>query len=384
MLASWLMSYQDTCPDPALLAYDALTEPERRLPRFFIWIGAFVAIEQVVHALTLALGARRLPFGVRTQPFRFPTGLALAWVVFTAMSIVLVALTFRSNAAVLAKTVHVVIEGLFLVLLSAAFGYRVFGAIAGFFLLTGLLMVLALPCSETILYAASSGLVLDAINFLAFAWFGLTRPDDRQLWLLIWGFGWHAMYLLTMLGVMRWYELTAHSKIAWRICGLYFNVVASELLLAASRRELRVAAGGLVRLKEWVAEHDEAELADDPLCLWTVDGVRLLGPPPPEHEVRTASAFRPGRTAFTLRALPKAVGVLVPLLGSEVRYVRTDATVTRLEYSVLCAYGWIRPTIVRGVNRSPAERALVISWGMVRAVYWTLMIAYALVAAAFP
>lgn len=79
-LASWLYSFNSTCPDPALNGYDDLPENERYAPRMVIWIGLLLAMEQFWHGFVLALSARgRLDFfDLRIAPrFRLPIGLAL-------------------------------------------------------------------------------------------------------------------------------------------------------------------------------------------------------------------------------------------------------------------------------------------------------------------
>lgn len=404
MLTSWMTEFRETCADPALEAYDASTGTARSVARFFIWLGVALATEQVVHALTLALGARRLGVKVRVRPFRLPTGLALAWVSFTALSIVLTALTWRSNAAVLAKTLHVVTEALFLVYMLVAFGYRVVAGIVASLVLVAVLLVLTLPCSETILYAASSGLVLDAINFLVYAWHGLTLPNDSQLWLLIWGLGWHAMYLLTMVGVMRWRQLSGAAKVVWRVLGLYFNIVASEFFLEAVRREMRLAAGGKVELKRWSDEVASASLgvhagdgegdgegdgADGarglravPLCLWTSRGARPIGKLPSDERGVTVNAYAPGLTAYLPGAWPRALHGLFPLFGGDVKFtLRKNGTVA-VEEALLCGYGWTKGYETEA--RDVASYAFVLSWRHVRGVYWTIALLLAVFIAVFP
>jgi hypothetical protein len=361
-----------------------MTDDEKIVPRVFIWIGVVLAFEQVVHALTLGLGShRRLIFGLTTRPFRLPTGLALVWVIFTALSIVLTALTFRSNAAILSKTAHVVIEGLFLMFLLGAFGFRLLAGVVGFFLLVGIVTVLALPCSETVLYAGSSGLFLDAVNFLVYAWYGISQPNDYRLWLVIWAFGWHALYLISMVGVMRWDMISDASKLGWRISGLYANIVASELFLAAVRREMKLADGGIVDLKVWSTRFDSEDLERSPLCVWTRDSLRLLGPLPPEDAEREISLFQPGRTAFTRRALRKSMYAFFPFFTNRAMCTR-HGTTTRLEFALLCGYGWFQNETVDKINQVSVSSVYVLSWGNVRGVYWLVCVVVALVAASYP
>jgi hypothetical protein len=384
MLASWLTSFDDTCADPALQAYESSANASRTASRFFIWLGVALASEQAVHAITLALGAQKLRFRVRVEPFQIPSGLTLAWVVFTALSIVLTALTWRSSAAVLAKTFHVLTEAIFLVFMLVEFGYRTAGGTAGSLVLIGVLMALSLPCRESITYAASSGLALDAVNFLVYAWYGLTRPKDAQLWLLIWGFGWHALYLVTMLGVMRWSSLQDSVKLAWRICGLYFNVIASECFLLAVRRELRVADGGVVRLDAWAASFSGDDLNGVPLCVWTSEGVRLLDPLSlsPRRSV-CVDTHIPGRTAYAPGASAMMLRGIFPSLRNSSRFARTKDGV-RVDAALLCGYGWTPPRNATGGALQLPDKAYVLSWNVVRAVYWLLALSVAAFISAFP
>ena len=377
-LSSWLFEFNNTCPDAGLGGYVALSEAEQYAPRTFVWIGILLAAEQFCHAVVLALSSRkRLTFKLQTMPaFELPTAVAILWVMFTALSIFLVSITYRSNAAVLAKTFHVAAEATFLVLLSVAFGLYVCSALCALLVFIVLTMVLTLPCDETIYLAAVSGLILDAINFLAYAWFGITRANDSILWLLIGGLGWHAMYLLTFLGLVRWSMLGALTKAWLRVLGMYFNIIADEFVLHAVRCAMMHPRLGMVDLKEWANEH-EAEL----LCVWTGNGLRVLGRLP-ENEVVRVFAFEPLRTAYTPLAWYYVFNAVLPFWG-EVCLLRRDRTTT-VTPSLLCAFGWLGSYDVVDIHMLPRSTAYVVSWNQVRSLYWIGLIICGVVLAYFP
>lgn len=370
-LSSWLSSFTETCPDPALEGYASLSDADRYPFRIVMWIGILIAIEQIVHASVLALSSRKkLTFRVKIVPFALPTALALSWVVFTALSIVMVGLTFRSGAAILAKAVHVMVEGLFLAFLASAFGYFVFSGAAVFLIVSAVTLTLTLPCSETIHIAAGSGLFLDAINLLAYALYGLSFPNDTTLWLLIWGLGWHAMYLITQVGVMRWDTLSISSKLWYRISGMFFNLIASEFFLAAVRRTILVAKSGIVPLETWRKEFERDSL---PLPVWTSDGLRLLGTLPENVETRLF-AFEPNRAAYTLGGSKYAINAFLPFSGEY--FVRVQNGMARIQSSILCYYrrGAVEERTA-DIQRIRDKAGYVIGWMHIRGFYWVILVA---------
>lgn len=378
-LSSWMFEFSTTCPDPGLKAFMVLDEAQVRGPRIVIWIGVLLAAEQISHAIVLLLTARRPVrfLQLKTRPFELPVGLALVWVIFTGLSIFLVAMTFRSNAAILAKSIHVATEAGFLVLLSASFGCYLFAGLVASLVLIVLLLVTTLNCDETVLFAATSGLILDSINFLAYAWYGFTRPNDQILWLLIGGLGWHGMYLLTQLEVMR-YEVDGLTKLWFRVVGMIFNVVADEFVLAAVRRTLLDTRSGTLSMREWAVDRDPHT---EPYCVWTAKGLRLIGPVP-EGETRRLHAFEPHRTAYTPRAMLYALNAFVPFFG-EIRYHR-EGDITTVWHAVGCAFGWLRSRQVLHINARIPERAYVLTWLQVRAVFWILLILLGVVLGFYP
>ena len=191
----------------------------------------------------------------------------------------LIGITFRSNAAVLSKTLHVTSEAFFLAAITVAFGLPV---IAGAVIVTSvvtLLLTLTMPCFETIEVAARTGMVLDAINFLSYAWYGLTRPNDYQLWTFIWGLGFHALYLIAAITVSREHG-SPELLLGLRIIGLYANIIASEFFLLVARRELGLATSGRVKsIKAW---QNMLKDVNTPLCIWTTRGLRVIAPVHPD------------------------------------------------------------------------------------------------------
>ncbi len=378
-ISSWLTDYMYTCPDPGIVAYKRLDGIDRVGPRIAIWIGVLLAFEQCTHAIALFLTMRRkINFCIAITPkFKMPIGVALAWVIFTALSIDLVALTYRSNAAVLAKTLHVASEVTFLVMLSSSFGFHVFSSICVFAVLTILLMVITMPCSDTITLAAFSGLVLDSINFLAYAWYGLTHPKNPVLWTLIGGLGWHAAYLLTYVGVMRWKSISDLSRVWIRVAGLAFNNIANELLLTASKKSLGLTQSGLVTIEDW---KNSFLPLDRPLCLWTSDGLRLIGPVPDDDTPRSIPQFEPHRTGYTRGNLYKALFCLAPF-SSSVQYARRGH-VTRLRSSILCAF--CRQYTISDIEYVSETSVFVLSWNHVRYTSWVFLVVLGVIIGCYP
>ena len=364
-LANWLPLYNDTCPDPGLQAYVRLSGENRSVARGFIWIGMLLACEQAVHAFTLFARARA-PLTVRlyTSPFKLPTGIALAWVVFTALSIFLVGLTFRSNAAVLMKTLHVGAEALFLILICMSFGFNIVAGLAALLVLVVLPMTITLPCTETITLAASSGLILDAVNFLVYAWYGLTQPDNNILWLYIGGLGWHALYLITFLGVMRWVELSDESRTAWRVAGMYFNIIAIEFFLVALRRSLLNTTTRRRPIKELLS------IIDEPVVVWTKKGLQIGNAHMLTAENRTVRVFEPNYTIYSPSGLRYFFDPLYLLLGSV--QCHTDGEDIIVRYALACAFGYIAP--VKTSTRIDENVGIIIDWYIVRLWYWVCIV----------
>lgn len=366
-ISNFLYVFNDTCPDPALEGYARLTEAQQVGPRVVVWIGLLIAAEQISHAIVLASTLRRpFVFDLRITPqFQLPTLFALLWAFFTSMSVFLVAVTFRAGSAVLAKALHVFSEAAFLVLLLNRFGYFLLSGIVA--LVVGLVLLIAFShdCAETIDITASSGMILDAINFLCFLCFGVTRPDDRVLWLLIAGLAWHTLYLLTFVGVQVW-QMDDLTRMAYREAGMIFNIVAVEFFFAASvATDLTMRAWGTVRLKEWLQLFPENTV----LPVWTGRGLRLLGRIP-EGQTITLNSYQPFRSAYTPRGFLYAVCALFPLGGQLT--VQKDGTDARVRTAFLCAF-CLPPVRIANVGQVPRETAYVFSWNQIRVIYWLIL-----------
>ena len=371
--AEWIHQFNATCPDPGLDSYLQLDGAARAVPRTLIWIGALIALEQCSHAAMIALSARRRRvawwrFEV-TPRFVLPIALALLWAFFTALSIFMVPVTFRSNAAVLAKTLHVAVEASFLILLASAFGYNFLAAIAATLVIIDLVMVLALPCADTIMLAAMSGLVLDAVNFLAYAWYGVFRPDDALLWTLIGGLGWHAFYLVTYVGIQRWEFLSNLARISMRVIGMLANLIADEFFLAAARQCLNLSNDVCIDIRRW-----KGRKFDPPRAVWTRQGLRLIGDVINDGKPHVIDMHSPNRTGYMLSSSWRMLCALWPLSSGSIEYTRRGA-VTTLRYSSLCTFKLFAPEEVVDVQQiDESGPMLVPSFMVFRPILWLALI----------
>ena len=372
-LASWLPDFgaEYTCPDMGLRSYLALDD--RTGPRVIIWFGVMWAIEQTLHAIVLFTSHRlKITAFPRFFPrYTLPTGLVLAWVVFTGLSLVLVPLTFRSSAAILAKTLHVTTETLFLVTLAVAFELHLFAAACLMLVVVVLMLVLTLPCKMIVIAASVSGIVLDSVNFLAHALYGIRHPNDAILWTLIGGFGWHALYLLSYLGIMRW-RMANVGRVTLRIFGMYANNIANEFFLSAARQRLygRLPTG-IVTVREWAAASDRI------LCVWTPTTLVVLNAP--EGADVTTNGYAPYTTAYVGASLVRLVNAVFPWRGRLA--LRRRGHEVDVRETVLCT------TCVRAEATSvvaDGQRAIVFGWMSLRVAYWGLALLVGAVAASYP
>ena len=297
--------------------------------------------------------------------FELPTFWALAWTTFTAMSVFLVAVTYRSSSAILAKSIHVVAEAMFLILLSLQFGYYLFTGFVALLVISVVLIALTHQCSETIDVASSSGLVLDAINFLAFAWFGVTRPDDAVLWTFIGGLGWHALYLLSFVGVMVW-QMSNYARVWFRVFGMIFNIIAIEFFFVAVKLTVPMHTWGTVNVEEWLEEFPDGTV----LPVWTGNGLKLIGPFG-EDEPVILNVYEPYRSAYTPRGFYHALYGLFPIWGEVI--LSQKAKITKARYALLCAYGCFSPVYIQDVSSLPRTQAYVFSWNQFRWFYWLVL-----------
>ena len=249
-----------------------------------VWVGICLAVERGVSSLILVLTTRP-NFRMRLYPsYTAPHTWALLWAFFTSMSIALVATTSRGSLAVLFKTLHVITEAAFLVLITLRLGMPTVAAVAAAFVLGVAGLVVTAPCSQTITLAAFSGLAVDSLNFLAHLSLGVRQCDNPVLWSLIAAFGWHAGYLVTFYVVQRWpASVVGSATLATaRVLGMVFNLVAIWIVVASSRRAKYgsdIHPGQALTLAEWrdlnagharvlwtetqVAVIEDADLSDD-------------------------------------------------------------------------------------------------------------------------
>jgi hypothetical protein len=374
-LASWLPLFEDTCPDVGLDAYATLPEATKWLPRTVIWVGIALAIDQTVAA---AIAATRLPrasqrLRMRLLPaFVLPSALVLLWTFLTALSIVMVGLTFRSSAALLIKSLHVVTEAGFLVAVFLEFGFEGLAAITITLVTCVLSMVFTLPCAQMVQYAQLGGLSVDYINFGLLALYGLSVPDDPVLWTLIGGFGWHALYLLTYI-VMRRLDVSPLGLVWVRVAGMAFNNIANEFMLHAVRLAgPERAASGWMRREDWLAASDE------PAILWCDGRMWLRGA---SGDGVVVQAHAPGLTAY---AVGDAWRAWRAFAAGSVALVRATSSRTAT------ATPWLllpprapRYRSIRRASDAPCERVLVVPRRAVRAVRSTGLLAVGLVLASF-
>lgn len=374
MVATWLPNYEIVCPDVGLKAYSAMPDGEKVLPRIFLWIGILLALEQAVHAIALLVRspAQKLRVRVSVVPaFAPPLLTTLAWVLFTSLSIVLIGVTFRSSAAILGKTLHVFAEAVFLIGLTSAFNYTTVAGMVGVVATIAVLLVLSLPCTESIEFASRAGMALDAINFLSYAWYGFSLPDDKQLWLFIWALGCHVIYLLTAITVSRDHG-SDDLLVGLRIVGLYANILASELFLMLSRRELRLDVSGAVDLQRW--RDSELETEGDILCVWSQDGIHVLG-----NVVdcpRIISPFALGKTAYTEEAQRLMLFACFPLVQSA--HCDMANGPTKISFALLCAFNRLATLPASDNIHTLHDTAFVLGWWHVRMGYQLILIMLAI------
>ena len=240
------------CPDPGLESLRRVSPAADSWYQFLMWVGVALGFEQMAYALQFLL-SRRWRWTVGAVPkYDPPVGLLLLWSLFTAASIVLVATTWRANAAVVAKTAHVATECLILASLLRANGLPMLGGWALAWAVLVFFVVIGETCSDTMLLAAGSGILLDSINFLSHIVVALYEMDNWKVWIVVRGFGWHALYLCSYVGVQRW-NLSDDVRAGFRISGMIFNLLATEAffeLVHTFVSEKEVEEG------EWCSEED--------------------------------------------------------------------------------------------------------------------------------
>lgn len=320
------------------------------------WIGVFVAIEQAVHVIVLFLHSKRpLPFRMLLEPFTFPFGLALVWVFFTSLSIILVPLTNRSNAAILAKALHVFTESLFLMQLSTLFGYIGFAGAVFVVVSIILLFVVTLPCSSSISLASFSGIVFDTANFLAFALFATSRPNDALLWTAIYAFGFHVLYLLTFVAVQKW-DMLDEIRGTFRMTGMVFNLFANEIFLRLVQQSQYGSYTG-----HWI-KTEELFQNNDVFVVWVEGGIIIKGLN--GMTPRRINPFDPHTTGYNGFYLP-ILNAIVPIFGS-VTVTAFDSMYYQIEWSILFVPSFRTLTPKQQVLPT---HVFVLTWNDIRLIY---------------
>ena len=263
---------------------------------------------------------------------------------------------------------HVAVEASFLILLASAFGYNFIAALATLLVIVDLVMVVALPCADTILLAAMSGLVLDAVNFLAYAWYGVFRPDDTTLWTLIGGLGWHAFYLVTYLGIQRWKFLSDSARVSMRIVGMVANLVADEFFLAAARQRLDLTNDVFVDVRQW-----KTTRFDPPRAVWTRQGLRLVGEVVDDGKPHVINLHSPNCNGYMPSSSWRMLCALWPFSSGSVEYTR-KGPITTLRYSFLCTFKLLRSEEVVDVQQIDESGLMFVPSFMVfRPIFWLVL-----------
>jgi len=370
---SWNMTvYEDMhvdansiCPDRGLRSISNIDQSNFIV--IIAWMAIFFSMEQAMHAILIFLHAKNRPkFSTRVNPFEFPTGIALLWVFFTAVSHVLVGFTWRSNAAVLTKALHVATEATFLVQLSIAFGYYGLSSAVLLIISIILIMVLTLPCSATVGFTSLSGIALDTTNFIAFLYLGCTKRDNKELWMAITAFGIHVLYLISLLFVQNYDNFSEEARGSVRIVGMIFNIIASEIFLQLVHLiEYDPDDSFIVPTDEWIAKREV-------VSIWTQKGLIIkgyIGDRPMQINV-----FDPYVTGYS-ECVPQILNAFLPLFGNCI-ICSYDKKHLQLKWSFLFAFCFT--TKVPRCSEIP-DRVFVLTWNHIRIPYRVLFVVIGLV-----
>lgn len=262
---------QDTtlmCPDPGLQSIGFLSEQgEGGALQLGVWIGLAIAFEQSIHVARLVIrDFDKLRFRVTTTEHPdLPTGFMLLWVTFTSLSILTVGLTWRSNVAVLAKTLHVASECLLFVAISLAFSLYTLTSITLVVAVGLVLAALSLPCQSTIATASLAGLTFDTVNFAAYSIFFLSTRSKRVRSVCV-ALGFHFVYLIVLVLSKELPDLSTWDRANLRFLTLPLNIAANEVFLRFVQGEIRPTSPLIRSLHDWTSS------THVPITLWTEDG----------------------------------------------------------------------------------------------------------------
>ena len=246
------------------LGIQGLADMDPRSPLYwFVWVGVGLATERLLTTIPL-LWRVRDSWTMTVYPYYSPPYAVLAlWNVFTALSIILVATTFRSSLSVVFKTAHVATEAYFLAFMLYRQRLRIAAATATVAALVVVGFVLSFSCIDTMTIAAVSGLVMDSTNVIVHIIVGFQQPSNTNLWRTIHGFAWHALYLLTYIGIQRW-NISMAARAYLRVFGMLFNNIALYVFVHLLRR-VSLPMPGTYRWSEWQQETRKHDL---PCIAW--------------------------------------------------------------------------------------------------------------------
>lgn len=342
-----------SCPDKGLQSIEDVGFPHPF--QYIAWLIVFLSIEQASHVFTLFMHSKKArTFVLKVHPFEFPVGLGLLWVLFTASSHVLVALTYRSNAAVLTKGFHVTTEAIFLIQLASSFGLYGVSALSSVIVFIVMILVLSLPCHATIKLASYAGIVLDSTNFLAYLWFGFTKRD-KILQMAIVAFGFHVAYLTSFIFVEGIPVMSDEVRGSLRLLGAVFNLIASEIFLRLAQRVIYGEYTYRVKVSEWMYQHDYA-------CVWTSNGLFLRG----VELSQQFDLFYPYTTAYAHYSTVMW-NAFLPLWNMCI-YESHDKEYWKLRFPIFVGYCY---TANVKKAKAPSE-AIVFSWNHIRLPYQIL------------
>ena len=241
------------CPDRGLQALYDLNDKKFDI---YAWLNVLVSLEQILMlSLIASRSYKQLTFFLKdTLTYcKVPTGLILLWSIFTSASVALVGLTMRGNISVFAKTIHVIIESLFLVVLFSSLNLRFFSNFVIILASFMSLWVISIPqCLESVTVAVSLGVILDFINFFSYLIIGLGQHYNKELWMFVHGLGWHVLYLGLFAAIHYW-EAPTWFFASLRLLGATFNIIAVEIFILLLKTSLIDAnlPSGWMKLSIW-------------------------------------------------------------------------------------------------------------------------------------
>ena len=261
------------CPDRGL---ESLYELHSQPLDIYAWIIVFISIEQIYTLLLIGYRShRKLTFQLSNtlSHVTIPTGLVLLWSVFTSFSVALVGLTMRGNISVLTKTLHVLIESYFLIVLFMALRLISLAVLVITITSFMFLWVISIPdCSNSVSLAVSLGVNLDFINFFSYLLLGCRQHSNKQLWTLVHGLGWHVSYLALFV-IIHFAKGPPHYWVFanLRLMGGCFNIIAVEIFLLLLK-EIHIDSGlpsGWMNFATWKSYPNAG-------VLWNKQGVMYI------------------------------------------------------------------------------------------------------------